>query len=83
MGTIKLRITCDCLSDRLCLGRTMALLELKCFATHVFDKFDFTLDERHQKDIAELGDIAYKVTIILWIKDGLWVRATKRTDNSD
>lgn len=63
---------------RLCLGRTMALLQLKCFVTHLFDAFDFTIDEQHQQNIDEFGDPLYRMSLILWIKDGLWVHASPR-----
>uniref|UniRef100_A0A6A7G693 Cytochrome P450 704B1 n=1 Tax=Hirondellea gigas TaxID=1518452 RepID=A0A6A7G693_9CRUS len=56
---------------RLCLGKTMALLEMKRLIINLFSQFDFELVPNRP--------ITYKVAIILWIKDGLWVRATPRS----
>lgn len=55
---------------RSCLGKTMALLEIKSLLSSVLANFDFEL-------ISD-KEITYDVAIVLWVKNGLWVRAKHR-----
>lgn len=59
---------------RLCLGKTMAILESKYVLTRLLDRYEFSICE-------DTLPVNYVVSILLWIKGGLWMTA-KRRDKS-
>ena len=50
----------------------MALLEMKSIVTSLLSKYDFALADDHE--------VTYVISIILWVKGGLWVRAKPRQE---